>query len=39
MPKAIVQLMEEVRARPAGQWVLRRYQQDRQKAASQRQAA
>jgi len=39
LPKAIVQLMEEVRARPAGQWVLRRYQQDRHKAASQRQAA
>jgi glutathione S-transferase len=33
MPKALVQLIEEVRARPAGQWVLRRYQQDRHRKA------
>jgi glutathione S-transferase len=29
VPKVIGEMMEEVRARPAGQWVLRRYQQDR----------
>lgn len=29
MPKAIEQMADEVRARPAGQWILRRYQQDR----------
>lgn len=39
MPKALVDMVEEVRRRPAGQWVLRRYQQDRHKAASPRQAA
>jgi glutathione S-transferase len=39
MPKAVVQMAEEVRARPAGQWVLRRYQQDRLKVAEARQAA
>jgi glutathione S-transferase len=38
-PKAIAQMADEVRARPAGQWVLRRYQQDRLKAASQQRAA
>jgi glutathione S-transferase len=39
MPRAVTQLVEEIRARPAGQWVLRRYQQDRHKAAPQQQAA
>jgi glutathione S-transferase len=29
IPKAIGQMVDEVRARPGGQWVLRRYQQDR----------
>ncbi len=29
IPKAIGQMIDAVRARPAGQWVLRRYQQDR----------
>lgn len=39
MPKAIGQMAEEVRARPAGQWLLRRYQQDRPPATSRQQAA
>jgi glutathione S-transferase len=39
VPKAVGQLAEEVRLRPAGQWVLRRYQQDRAPAAPSRQAA
>ncbi|WP_224245041.1 glutathione S-transferase family protein [Hyalangium gracile] len=39
MPKALVQMSEELRARPAGQWVLRRYQHDRRQAAAQRPAA
>lgn len=39
MPKAIVQIAEELRLRPAGQWILRRYQQDRLRAPAPRQAA
>ena len=39
MPKAIVQIAEEIRARPAGQWVLRRYRQDRRRVLANSQAA
>ncbi|WP_224370414.1 glutathione S-transferase family protein [Hyalangium versicolor] len=39
MPKAIVQMAEELRKRPAGQWALRRYQEDRHRVAAQRHAA
>ncbi|MFL5346114.1 MAG: glutathione S-transferase family protein [Hyalangium sp.] len=38
-PKAMAQLAEELRARPAGQWLLRVYQQHRHRAQPQLQAA
>jgi glutathione S-transferase len=39
MPKAIVQMAEELRARPAGQWLRRLYQQDRHPRVSSPRAA
>ena len=38
-PKAIAQMADEVRARPAGQWLQRLYQQDRRRVLSNPRAA
>jgi glutathione S-transferase len=38
-PKAIAQMADEIRARPAGQWLQRLYQQDRHRAQSYPRAA
>jgi glutathione S-transferase len=38
-PKAIAEMRKAVLARPAGQWLLRRYQQDRFRSASSQRAA